>query len=236
MQAPRQVTPLTTQAPGRRRPRVAPARLSRLALAGALALLAGAAVAAVPALDAPDLAQGPFSSMKMTLKKTILRINVANIDVRFDKATQAHFAALASGKSYSKDLAAELAKAAIDAGHAVVQMQFNHDVSLDRWMGVVKDNLEQARSAGLISKDLEQQVGQGLPQWFSPLKERGYEKGDRLLYEVRPDALHTAVVSKDGKVLLDRVDHEAGVRRVVLPSYFAPDSDFREPLLKSLFQ
>jgi len=220
-------------------------RLRRLALATAwlllvcvpaLALTAGGAAAAVPALDGPELAQGPFSSMKMTLKKTILRINVANIEVRFDKAAQARLSALASGKSYSKDLAAELAKVAIDAGHAVVQMQFNHDVSLDRWMGVVKDNLEQARSAGLISKDLEQQVGQGLPQWFSPLKDRGYEKGDRLLYEVRPDALHTAVVSKDGKVLLDRVDHEAGVRRVVLPSYFAPDSDFREPLLKSLFQ
>jgi len=190
----------------------------------------------VPSLEGPDLAQGPFSSMKMTLKKTILRINVADIDVRVDKATQGRFSALASGKGYSKDLGNELAKVAIDAGHAVVQMKFNHDVSLDRWMGVVKDNLEQARSAGLITKDLEQQVGQGLPQWFSPLKDRGYEKGDRLVYEVRPDSLHTAVVSKDGKVLLDRVDHEAGVRHVVLPSYFAPDSDFREPLLKSLFQ
>jgi len=232
MQARRQAHPFPTQAP---RPRAARA-FPRLLLAGALALAAGRARAAVPALDAPDLAQGPFSAMKMTLKKTILRINVANIDVRFDKAAQARFSTLASGKGYSKDLAAELAKVAIEAGHAVVQMQFNHDVSLDRWMGVVKDNLEQARSAGLITKELEQQVGQGLPQWFSPLKDRGYEKGDRLLYEVRPDALHTAVVSKDGKVLLDRVDHEAGVRRVVLPSYFAPDSDFREPLLKSLFQ
>ena len=233
MHARRQATPFPPQPSRRIRPFRAPARLL---LTAALTLAAGVAVAAVPSLDGPDLAQGPFSAMKMTLKKTILRINVANIDVRFDKAAQSRFSALASGKSYSKDLAGELAKAAIDAGHAVVQMQFNHDVSLDRWMGVVKDNLEQARSAGLITKELEQQVGQGLPQWFSPLKDRGYEKGDRLLYEVRPDALHTAVVSKDGKVLLDRVDHEAGVRRVVLPSYFAPDSDFREPLLKSLFQ
>ena len=225
--------PHTNPSPLRRRRRSAAAGLL---LGGALALAAGAVAAAVPSLEAPDLAQGPYSAMKMTLKKTILRINVADIDVRVDKAVQGRFSALASGKGYSKDLAQELAKVAIDAGHAVVQMKFNHDVSLDRWMGVVKDNLEQARSAGLITKDLEQQVGQGLPQWFSPLKDRGYEKGDRLLYEVRPDSLHTAVVSKDGKVLLDRVDNEAGVRKVVLPSYFAPESDFREPLLKSLFQ
>jgi len=204
-------------------------------LAGLIGLASGAAFAEPPSLHAPDLAQGPYSSMKMTLKKTILRINVADIDVRFDKAAQARFASLATGKGYSKDLAQQLAPVAIDAAHAVVQMQFNHDVSLDRWMGVVKDNLEQARSAGLISRELEQQVGKGLPDWFSPLKQRGYEKGDRLLYEVRPDSLHTAVVSKDGTVLLDRVDRDAGVRRVVLPSYFAPDSDFREPLLKSIF-
>jgi len=207
-----------------------------LLLAGLLGLAAGSAAAAVPSLDSPELAQGPYAAMKMTLKKTILRINVADIDVRFDKAAQARFSTLAGGKGYSKELGQQLAQAAIEAGHAVVQMKFNHDVSLDRWMGVVKDNLEQARSAGLISKELEQRVGQGLPQWFSPLKDRGYEKGDRLIYEVLPDSLHTAVVSKDGQVMLDRVDREAGVRRVVLPSYFAPDSDFREPLLKSLFQ
>jgi len=218
------------------RPQRSPRSMTGAPLLVAGLLAAATATAAAPSLDSPELAQGPFASMKMTLKKTILRINVADIDVRFDKAAQARFSAQAAGKSYSKELGQQLAQTAIDARHAVVQMKFNHDVSLDRWMGVVKDNLEQARSAGLISRELEQQVGQGLPQWFGPLKDRGYEKGDRLIYEVRPDSLHTAVVSKDGKVMLDRVDHEAGVRRVVLPSYFAPDSDFREPLLKSLFQ
>ncbi len=212
-----------------------PMRWPTLVPALALVALTNVAVAAAPSLDSPDLAQGPFSAMKMTLKKTILRINVANIEVRFDKAAQARFSALAAGKGYSKELAQELAQVAIDAGHAVVQMQFNHDVSLDRWMGVVKDSLEQARAAGLIPRELEQHVDDGLPGWFSPLKDRGYQKGDRLLYEMRPDSLHTAVVSKDGQVLLDRVDREAGLRRVVLPSYFAPGSDFREPLLKSLF-
>lgn len=207
-------------------------------LAGAVALLglvATAAAAPLPSLDSPELAQGPYAAMKMTLKKTILRINVAFIDVRFDKAAQARFAALASGKSWSDALGAQLAQVAIDAGHAVVQMQFNHDVSLDRWVSVVRDNLEQARSAGLISKQLEQQVSQGLPQWFGALKDRGYEKGDRLIYQVQPDALRSVVVSKDGKVYVDRLDHGADTRRVVLASYFAPDSDFREPLLKSLF-
>jgi hypothetical protein len=103
-------------------------------------------------------------------------------------------------------------------------------------MGVVRENLEQARKAGLIDADLERQVGQGLPQWFSALKDRGYEKDDRLVYAVGPNSLRTVVVSAGGQVLVDRTDSEQGTRRVVLSSYFAYGSEFREPLLRSLFQ
>jgi hypothetical protein len=35
-------------------------------------------------------------------------------------------------------------------------------------------------------------------------------------------------------VLIDRQDNEQGTRRVVLASYFASGSDFREPLVRSL--
>jgi hypothetical protein len=101
---------------------------------------------------------------------------------------------------------------------------------------VVRENLQQAKAAGLISGELVQQVSQGLPQWFAALKERGYEKGDRLIYEVTPDSLRTVVTSSSGQVFLDRTDREQGVRRVVLASYFSPGSEFREPLLRSLLE
>ena len=194
----------------------------------------------VPSLDGGDLAQGPYSLMHMMLKKTILRINVATIDVRVDRQAQLRFAELTRGKPFSDALADELAPVAIDAGRATVQMRFNRNVSLDRWMGVVRDNLEQARRAGLIAGALEQQVSQGLPRWFGALRERGYEEGDRLIYSVAPDGLRTVVVSSGGKVLLDRTDRQLDgqpdLRRVVMASYFAPGSDFRQPLLRSLVE
>jgi len=192
--------------------------------------------AAVPSLDGADLAQGPYSSMHMMLQKTILRINVATVDVRFDKPAQTRFAELARGQAYSDALAQQLAPVAIAAAHAVVQMQFKRDVSLDRWMGVVRDNLEQARRAGLITRELEQRVSDGLPQWFAPVRDRGYLKGDRILYAVSPQALRTVVVSAGGQVLIDRSEADQGTRRVVLASYFAPGSELREPLLRSLFE
>jgi hypothetical protein len=213
-----------------------------LGIAGAVGLLATrpvpAAIAdgALPSLEAPDLAQGRYASMHMLLQKTILKINIANIDVRFDKPAQSRFTELARDKSYSAALEQQLAPVAIDAARAVAQMQFVRDIPLNRWIGVVRDNLEQAREAGLITREVEQHVGQGLPGWFATLKDRGYQKGDRVIYAVSPEALRTVVVSAGGQILVDLSERVPGAGRVVLASYFAPKSDFREALLRSLLE
>ena len=217
----------------RNTPRSFAAALALTAFLLAPALMAGGAL---PSLDAPELAQGPYSSMHMLLQKTVLKIDVATVDVRVDRPTQAHFAELARGQQYSYPLDAQLASAAIAAPHAVVQMQFVRDVPLNRWIGVVRDNLELAREAGLITREIEQKVSNAIPQWFAPLAERGYQKNDRLIYSITPDTLRTVVVSAGGQLLLDLSDHEAGARRVVMASYFAPKSDTREPLIRSLVE
>lgn len=212
-----------------------PALAGWLLLAGILAA-AGAAVGELPSLNSPELGHGPYAYMRMALQKTFLRINVATIEVRVDKATEGRLAGLAAGKEYSEGLAAQLANVAIAAERAVVQMEFRRDISLDRWMGVVRENLEQARKAGLIDAALEQKVGKGLPDSFAALKSRGYQKNDRLIYSVLPDSLRTVVVSASGQVLIDRTDRDPGTRRVVMASYFAFGSEFREPLLRSLLK
>lgn len=191
---------------------------------------------ALPSLDAPELAQGPYSSMHMLLQKTVLKINVATIDVRVDRPTQSRFAELARDRPYSYELDAQLAAAAIGAARAAVQMQFVRDVPLNRWMSVVRDNLELAREAGLITRDIERKVSDGIPQWFAPLADRGYQKGDRLIYTVTPDTLRTVVISAGGQLLLDLSEREQGARKVVLASYFAPKSDTRELLIRSLLE
>lgn len=209
--------------------------------AAATGLLASYAMVAkaevnLPSLESKELAHGAYAYMHMLLQKTFLKINVATIEVRIDKPTQTRLTGLATGKSFSDGLAEQLTHVVIGAERGVVQMKFKRDVSLDRWMGVVRDNLEQTRKAGLIDAGLEKRVSQGLPESFAALKSRGYEKDDRLIYEVAPGALRTVVVSGSGQVLVDRMDQDPGVRKVVLCSYFAPGSDFRDPLLRSLFE
>jgi hypothetical protein len=207
---------------------------------GALASMAGGIQRAwadvVPSMNAPELAQGPYSAMHMLLQKTFLKFDVLTLEVRVDKPTQQKLAALARGMRYSNTLARQLGEAVMASEHALIQMNFMRDVSLQRWISEVKDNLEEARKADLISTTLEMRIGESLPEWFSDLKDRGYEDGDRLYYAVAPDSLHTVLTDSDGKTLIEHVDHEKEDRDAVLATYFAPGSDFREPLLRSLFE
>jgi hypothetical protein len=100
----------------------------------------------------------------------------------------------------------------------------------------VRESLEKASKAGLISAELRQRVSDGLPQWFKALEAEGFHDGDRVLYEIRSGALRTVVVTRAGTVLLDRVDKGEALPRVVLASYFAPDTDYRTLLLESLLE
>lgn len=211
--------------------------LSAMQVSLAVGLLAGSLVAGepLPSLEAGDLARGPFSTASMMLKKTILAVKVMRVDVRFTKETQERLAeAVKDSREYSKELGSKLAEIALPAERAVVVMQFQRSVSLSMWTDGLRENLDQAKNAKLISNDLRQRVSNALPEWFAALRERGYEEGDRLIYSVTPESLRVAVASKDGKVLVDRSDQEA--RKVMLPILFAPGSDFREPLLKSLIE
>lgn len=189
----------------------------------------------IPSINSTDLGQGPYSYMQMLLQKTIVRLNILTLEVRVDKPTQTRLAGLVRGNTYSDVLAQQLANVAIEAQRSVSQMRFKRDIGLDRWIGVLRDNLVLARKAGVITADLEKKVSQALPTWFAPIQSRGYKKGDRVIYSVSPDSLRTVVVSEGGQVLVDRVDREQGGQRVVMACYFTYGSEFRELLLRSLF-
>ncbi len=190
----------------------------------------------IPSLNDGELAQGKYSTMHMLLEKTVMKVDVLTVDVRLGKKAHGEVSKLANGKQYSDGLGNQIATHAIKADNAVVQLTFKRSVPLNTWIGAVRENLQQARAAGLISAALEQKVSNGLPEWFSALKDRGFKTGDRVLYRVRPDKLTTAVVSTEGHLLVYRSDADKEGRGVVMASYFAPKSDFREPLLQSLFK
>jgi len=75
-----------------------------------------------------------------------------------------------------------------------------------------------------------------MPGWFAFIKDRGVKKGDEIIYRVRPEGLRSVYRSAAGQVLLDRFEAGRKPTLGMFASYFAPGSDFRELLIKSLFK
>ena len=217
-------------------------KLRSLALALSFVLLAylpfGSAMAdPPPSLDAPEWAQGPHSAMHMLLEKTVLALDILTVDVRVGKEVHRRFLELiGNNKRYTEKLGADLAAVALEADEALVQVRYLRKISFSQWLEGVNENLDRAEAAKLITPEVRRRVQERLPSIFAALKERGYERGDRLFYRPRPGAVRMVVVSEKGKVYVDHTDTGKESPLVVMASYFAPKGDFREPLLRSLFE
>ena len=194
----------------------------------------GASAAEVPALDAPDLARGPYAGMHMIVEKTFLNLDVAEIDVRASTKVQSALASAAAGKPYSDALEAQLAQVVLEADHLVIQVKFLRDASFSRWLDAAQESLSKVARSGLVPADECKRVSGSLAQWFKAFEKDGFHKGDRFVYDVRPGLLRTVAVTAAGKPIVDRVGRGELSSRVLLATYFAPGTDYRTPLLKSL--
>jgi hypothetical protein len=215
-------------------------KLSHTFIAALTAFAVGATIVpmamaggAVPSLGDGSLASGPFSKMHMLLEKTILKVDVVTIDVRVDGKAQGEFTKIAQGKKIEGDVEEQLAKAALAIDNAVVQMKFERDVSLSQWIDQVSGSLDKAVSAGYITSSRKSQVMNGLPNWFAPVKDRGFKEGDKVLYRVQNGGVRTVLVQADGQTSVDQNDNGGDAARVLFAGYFAPGADLRG-LLRTL--
>lgn len=189
----------------------------------------------VSGLQLDSLADGPYARMHMLFEKTIFGVDILTVDMRFDAAMQRRLRALVQGQPYTDALAARVADAVVTAEDVYIELEFKRDVSLNRWVDGVRDNLRKAQGWGVIDAATYRSVADQLPTWFSGIADRGFRSGDRILYRVRGGALRTVLVGRDGRVFVDQTDTGSGPRRALLGGYFAPDTGFREPLVRSLF-
>lgn len=201
----------------------------------ALSFWSGVCLAAsLPSLNDSELGRGAFSRMHMLVEKTVLAIDVAKLEVRVDPQTAQAFRKIAKGKKRTPALERELAQAMFRAKYAVFELKLLRGISLEQYITGVRESLADARAAGLIDEAMRKRVSRGLPTWFKSLKERGLEKGDRVVYKITPSELRTVVITKSGGVPVDRTDAGKDKRMILLGSYFAPKTEYRELLFASL--
>lgn len=174
--------------------------------------------------------------MRTLLEKTIFNVDVLwlTVDVRGEAAGRLRELQdqLREGGGLRGAVADSAAWAAVEATCAEAYLQFVRGTSRSRLLQAIRESTEAARAAGMIDAETYRFVDAGLPSWYPFLEDRGVREGDVMTYRIRGETLRIEYRSVDGEVLLDRTD--VGTARSVLAGYFAPGSDFREGLLRSL--
>jgi hypothetical protein len=202
-----------------------------------LASLATIIARAQPASsDTTRLAEGPHASMHASLERTIFKVDVLSLDIRVDPRTQLELRALAQGHDYSALRADRIVGAVLQADNALVHVRFEHDISVARYLREAETQLRLAARSGMMPRDTADAAVAAFSRLLALLGERGFEDGDVLVYRVRPDSVRVLVRADDDRILLDRTIDDPRASRAVLGSYFAPDSPFREELVRSLFR
>jgi hypothetical protein len=202
--------------------------------AGAVALLGVGAVRAAP-VETDDLGRGRYAHAKMRLEKTFLKIDVLDLEIHFDQSTADVLESMLKGKKRSKGLEQSVVAAVLRASNAYVGIRFLRNVTFDQFVEGGQANAKRAFEAKLITKAEYLRVRDGLAHWFAPLKKRGVLDGDGFHYRGRPSGLQTVVVDPTGRKVLELKQEGNAPLHTMLASYFAPGSDFREPLFESLF-
>lgn len=213
---------------------------------GALTACLAAALVAVPAsspaqtmdaeaafpVDTAGVAASP--RLHTLLEKTIFQVDVLTLDVLFGPEPAARLEALVEGREYSDALADSVMAVALDAHDAWARMEFQRDFGFDRFTEGLTGSVRAAVKAGIVSPAMYDTISSSLPEWYSFLPERGVRDGDEMFYRVRGDTLRTVYRAFDGEILLEQVDVGPQRGRALIGGWLAPESDFREGLVKSL--
>lgn len=181
-------------------------------------------------------AEGPFSKMQMLLEKTIFNVDVLTVEVQLDRKTQSSLENLIGRQPYNDSLAEKAAQILISSQNMKIHLTFLRDINFNRFINEIKTSIQCAAESGAISKKEQDDSFQNLPKWFAPLQNAGIKNGDSLSYEISEDKLHIIFRHQDGMVVIDQTDTGASPRRILLSSYFAKCSDFRDGLIRSLIR
>lgn len=152
----------------------------RLSLLPVLFLVLAPAPAVAQSSPVDTTGLGSEAGMHMLLEKTIFQVNVLTLDIRFGAKEAAQLDSLVSGRAYSRSLADSVAVLAVGARDAWARIVFKRNVSLNQFLGGVRDNLDHARKDGVVSAAEYGTISDGLPRWYAFLQERGIHSGDEM--------------------------------------------------------
>lgn len=183
------------------------------------------------------LAQGLYSSMQLLYRRNFFFFSFAvfEVEMRFGQDMAGDLEALVEGRGLSKSLENQIANLALDSEDAFIQIEFKIAFGFNLFIREIRRSTREVYEFGAIDRDLCERIWNSLPVWYDFLRRRGVRRGDRMFYRIQGDVLRVVYEEADGNVLLDESYEEPYARRAVLGGYFAPTSDLRQGLVRSLF-
>lgn len=209
-------------------------------------LRAAAALAALAltgsALPLAAAAQDCCRVLEMKLEKTIAKVDVLTLEYVADDVTAATAEALiglaveegrASGdKLDQKSLKRAVAAAYLDGTSATASFTFLRDIGGDRFLDGQRESIETLGKKGILTEaETEAMVEDRLAQ-FKVLLDRGLLDGDLLQVTMSGDTVTARFIAVGNDTLVNSTRVGPERRRAYLGSYFGPDNDFRDKLVK----
>jgi hypothetical protein len=189
-----------------------------------------------PPVDTAGLAHGrPGATMEVLYERTIFNVDVLRLALRFGNETAAELERILRSAP-SEALEDSIAQTALAATDVLVTSRFLRNVSLDQFLDGLRDSLEDALRAGIISMEAHRAILADVDAQYAPLRGTGIQKGDVMWYRVKGDTLHVAFQRVDGQVPVEERSVGPERRLGLLGGYLAPGSDFREGLVRSLLE
>lgn len=184
----------------------------------------------------PALSDGPYSTMEMLLERTVFRANVLKTSVQVGEPTRRKLEQIVSGNAYSTELNNQVARAVMGARNLRVRVEFVRNITFGQYLEGVRENIGCARDTQFIGQEEYESAMEVIPRELAPLKDRGIRSGDVLIYDLVGNSVETTFLAGGDDRIVNYSRSGSGPRNALIGSYFAPCSDFREKLVRSLFE
>lgn len=183
---------------------------------------------------AEGLGRGDHSTLRMRFEVTLMKIDVADIEVLLTPSVSSGIGDIAVGEGSKGDRIDQIAERLLDADTLMVRMTYLRDGDYGRFEKGIKSSLEAALKSESIDQREHDAIWVALSGELAPLADRGVMKGEDLVYHVDSDEFLMAVLTTEGEELLQVSCRGSEWADWIKGAFFGEESRFRKKLIESL--
>ncbi len=200
-------------------------------LTAVLVSCAGFTAGDISPIDALFLRLSRTPAMRMTKGYTFLNVKAVTVEV-FLPDDHPQFEVVRRGFETDEDRK-RVVSTVMALENLLIGVTFLRDVSLNKYVSITEDNIDEAVKAGIVSRDEYRSVW---PAFLDEMRKRtdgSFRKGGQISYRVHADHVRVLSVDAEGEPEVDFLITGEDAVRLLEGVFFARGSDFRDGLIES---